>query len=118
MKLRSTELSLWRKIRKKAHIEDVRLHDLRHDFASYAVMNGVPVPVVSHLLGNTNTGMTLRYAYIGDWDTQLAAERVGTALAAALAGSDYQAANRQRQPPSDDEHCVGRRNPFPNHLSP
>ena len=81
-------------------------------------MNGVPVPVVSHLLGHTNAGMTLRYAHIGDWDTQLAAERVGTAIAAALAGSDYQAANRQRKPPSGDEHGAGRRNPFPNRLSP
>lgn len=116
-KHRSTELSLWRKIRKQAHIEDVRLHDLRHNFASYAVMNGVPVPVVSRLLGHTNAGTTLRYAHLGDWETQLAAERVGTAIAAALAGSVHQAADRKRQALSDDEHGAGSRNQFPNRLS-
>ena len=114
---RSTELSLWRKVRKQARIEDVRLHDLRHNFASHAVMNGVPVPVVSRLLGHTNTGMTLRYAHIGDWDTQMAAERVGTAIAAALAGPVHLAANRQHRPTSGDEHAAGRRNPFPTRLS-
>ncbi len=116
-KPRSNELSLWRKIRKQARIEDVRLHDLRHNFASHAVMNGVPVPVVSRLLGHTNAGMTLRYAHMGDRDTQLAAERVGSAIAAALAGSVHLAANRQRQPPTGDEHDVCPRNPFPNRSS-
>ncbi len=116
-KPRSNELSLWRKIRKQARIEDVRLHDLRHNFASYAVMNGVPVPVVSRLLGHTNAGMTLRYAHMGDWDTQLAAERVGSAIAAALAGSVHLAANRQRPAPTSDEYDVGSRNPFPNRSS-
>ena len=110
---RSSELSLWRKIRKHADIEDVRLHDLRHNFASYAVMNGVPVPVVSRLLGHTNAGMTLRYAHMGDWETQLAAERVGTAIAALLAGSVRLPANRQLQPRSSDEHGPYLREPFP-----
>ncbi|MYA87305.1 MAG: tyrosine-type recombinase/integrase, partial [Boseongicola sp. SB0662_bin_57] len=43
----SDEVSLWRTVRREAGIEDVRLHDLRHNYASWAVMNGVPVPVVS-----------------------------------------------------------------------
>ena len=81
---RSAELSLWRKIRKQARIEDVRLHDLRHTFASYAVMRGVPLPVVSRLLGHSNTRMTLRYAHVSDRDTEAAAERVGEAIATLL----------------------------------
>ena len=44
---------------REAGIEDARLHDLRHTHASHAVMNGVPVPVVSRLLGHSNTRMTL-----------------------------------------------------------
>ena len=44
-------------------------------------MNGVPVPVVSRLLGHTNTRMTLRYAHLGDRDIEAAAERVGEAVA-------------------------------------
>ena len=42
-KARSSELSLWRKVRRQAGIEDVRLHDLRHTFASYAVLQNVPL---------------------------------------------------------------------------
>ena len=43
------------RVRREAGIEDVRLHDLRHAVASYATLNGVPLPVVSHLLGETCT---------------------------------------------------------------
>ena len=73
-------LSLWNRVRREASIEDCRLHDLRHTHASHAVMNGVPVPVVSRLLGHTNTRMTLRYAHLGDRDIEAAAERVGEAI--------------------------------------
>ena len=65
-------LGLWYRIRRKAGIEDVRLHDLRHTHASHAVMNGVPVPVVSRLLGHSNTRMTLRYAHLADRDIEQA----------------------------------------------
>ena len=78
---RSDHLGLWYRVRREAGIEDVRLHDLRHTHASHAVMNGVPVPVVSRLLGHSNTRMTLRYAHLGDRDIEAAAERVGEAVA-------------------------------------
>ena len=78
---RRPELPLWNRVRREAGIEDVRLHDLRHTFASHAVMNGVPVPVVSRLLGHSNIRMTLRYAHLGDREVAAAAERVGEALA-------------------------------------
>ena len=78
---RGRDLGLWYRIRKDAGIEDVRLHDLRHTHASHAVMNGVPVPVVSRLLGHADVGMTLRYAHLGDRDIERAAERVGEEIA-------------------------------------
>ena len=78
---RSPNLGLWYRVRKEAGIEDVRLHDLRHTHASHAVMNGVPVPVVSRLLGHSNVRMTLRYAHLGDREIERAAERVGKAIA-------------------------------------
>lgn len=81
---RSSELSLWRKVRREARIEDVRLHDLRHTFASHAVMQRVPLPIVSRLLGHSHSRMTLRYAHAGDRETEAAAERIGTALASVL----------------------------------
>ena len=78
---RSDELSLWRKVRHQAGIEDVRLHDLRHTFASHAMMQSVPLPVVSHLLGHSQARMTLRYAHVSDRETEAAAERIGRAIA-------------------------------------
>ena len=77
---RSSDLTLWYRVRREAGIEDVRLHDLRHTHASHAVMNGVPVPVVSRLLGHSNVGMTLRYAHLGDRDIEAAAERIGQSI--------------------------------------
>ena len=74
-------LRLWYRVRREAGIEDVRLHDLRHTHASHAVMNGVPVPVVSRMLGHSNVRMTLRYAHLGDREVEEAAERVGRAVA-------------------------------------
>ena len=78
-------LPLWDRVRTEAGIKDVRLHDLRHTMASHAVMSGVPVPVVSRLLGHSNVQMTLRYAHLADRDIEAAAERVGTAMAQAMA---------------------------------
>ena len=81
---RGDNLGLWYRVRREAGIEDVRLHDLRHTHASHAVMNGVPVPVVSRLLGHSNTRMTLRYAHLGDRDIEAAAERIGQEIAALM----------------------------------
>ena len=85
---RSAELSLWRKARRLAEIPDVRLHDLRHTFASHAVMAGVPLPVLSRLLGHAQMRMTLRYAHVSDRETEAAAERIGAAISATLEGID------------------------------
>lgn len=84
---RSAELSLWRKVRRVARIEDVRLHDLRHTFASHAVMQRVPLPVVARLLGHSGDRMALRYAHVGDRETEAAAERIGADIASLLDGA-------------------------------
>ena len=77
---KSGSMSLWFILRKRAGIEDVRLHDLRHNFASQAVLNGVPLPTVARLLGHRQVSMTLRYAHVADRDIEAAAERVGTTI--------------------------------------
>ena len=81
---RGLNLPLWYRVRQEAGIEDVRLHDLRHTLASHAVMNGVPVPVVSRLLGHSNVRMTLRYAHLGDREIEAAAESIGQAIGAMM----------------------------------
>ena len=81
---RCPDLRLWYRVRREAGVEDVRLHDLRHTMASHAVMNGVPVPVVSRLLGHSNVRMTLRYAHLADRDIEATAERVGRVMGALM----------------------------------
>ena len=49
-------------------------------------LQGVPLPVVSRLLGHKCPSMTLRYAHVGDRETEAAAERIGAAIARALDG--------------------------------
>ena len=85
----SKDMKLWYRVRKEAGIEDVRLHDLRHSHASQAVLQGVPLPVVSKLLGHTHLSMTLRYAHVADQEVEAAAERIGNTIARAcgLSGS-------------------------------
>ena len=73
-------MSLWLTLRKRADLEDVRLHDLRHNYASMAVLNGVPLPTVARLLGHRNVSMTLRYAHVADREVEAAAERIGAAI--------------------------------------
>ena len=73
-------LELWCRARTEAGIEDVRLHDLRHTYASHAVMSGVPLPIVAKLLGHSRCSMTLRYAHVHDRNVEAAAERTGLAI--------------------------------------
>lgn len=80
----SQNLDLWYRVRRQVGIEDVRLHDLRHSYASQCVMAGVPLPVVSKLLGHSQCAMTLRYAHAADRDVEAAAERVGARISALL----------------------------------
>jgi len=54
----------WRKVRELAGIPDVRLHDLRHSFASFALKKGVDLYTVSKLLGHKNIKTTTRYAHL------------------------------------------------------
>lgn len=85
-KPRSTELSVWRKVRRAACLDRVRLHDLRHTFASHAVLAKVPLPIVARLLGHSHVRMTLRYAHVSDTEVEAAAERIGSQLSILLNG--------------------------------
>ncbi len=82
----SESMQLWFTLRKRAGIDDVRLHDLRHNYASQAVLNGVPLPTVARLLGHQQVSMTLRYAHVADREVEAAAERIGGAISAICLG--------------------------------
>lgn len=70
----------WRRIRKKAGLDDLRIHDLRHTFASQAVMNGTPLALVSKLLGHKKITTTMRYAHLADSELLEASEGIGDLL--------------------------------------
>lgn len=76
----------WRRIRTRAGLDDVRLHDLRHTFASKAIGAGYSLRVAGSLLGHTQAATTQRYAHVADTVRRRAAETVGAEIAAALAG--------------------------------
>jgi len=56
----------WERIRVMAGIPDVRLHDLRHSFASDALMGGVPLAIIGKILGHRQPTTTQRYAHLSD----------------------------------------------------
>ena len=76
----------WRRVRKAAGLDDVRIHDLRHTFASEAVMGGESLPMVGRILGHTQTQTTARYAHLADDPLQGASERIATSLKQAMGG--------------------------------
>ena len=67
----------WPEICKVADIEGLRLHDLRHSFASVAVAGGASLPIIGKLLGHTQTATTARYAHLDVDPLREVAERVG-----------------------------------------
>ncbi|GAB5457608.1 MAG: site-specific integrase [Henriciella sp.] len=69
----------WNRVRKRAGLEDVRLHDLRHDFASMAVADGFSLEFIGRYLGHSSIQTTQRYAHLKDDPLQEMADRIGHA---------------------------------------
>ncbi len=77
----------WGRMRKKAGLENVRLHDLRHSFASVAAAGGLSLPLIGALLGHSQPQTTARYAHLADDPLKQAANLIGSRIAAAMARS-------------------------------
>ncbi|KAI95187.1 integrase [Rhodomicrobium udaipurense JA643] len=74
----------WRRIRTLAGLEGVRLHDLRHSFASIAAANGASLPLIGKLLGHSQPQTTARYTHLTDAAAQQLNSTVGSAIGAAM----------------------------------
>lgn len=76
----------WVNIRKRAGMEDLRIHDLRHSFASAGLAGGEGLPLIGKLLGHSHVSTTSRYAHLADDPIRAAADRISERVAASLAG--------------------------------
>ena len=76
----------WAAIRKAAKLQDVRIHDWRHSFASIAVGENMGLPVVGKLLGHANQATTQRYAHLDSNPLKKAADVIGNRIESAMSG--------------------------------
>jgi integrase len=77
----------WRRIRARAGLDGVRIHDLRHSFASRAVALGESLPMIGKLLGHTQVQTTARYAHLAHDTVKASASRVAESIGDALASA-------------------------------
>ena len=70
----------WRRIRERAELPDVRIHDLRHSFASRALALGEGLPMIGKLLGHTQVQTTARYAHLARDTVKASAARIGDSI--------------------------------------
>lgn len=76
----------WERICAAAKIKNVRLHDLRHSFASVGVARGLSLPVIGALLGHSQPSTTARYAHLAASPLHQAADLIGAQILAAMSG--------------------------------
>jgi integrase len=74
----------WKRVRTTADLEDVRIHDLRHSFASVAVAGGMSLPLIGALLGHSQPATTARYAHLSSDPLRTASEAVAKRLVGSM----------------------------------
>ncbi|MBF0213379.1 MAG: tyrosine-type recombinase/integrase [Magnetococcales bacterium] len=77
---------VWRSVRTNAGLESLRIHDLRHAFASVGASMGMSLPVIGKLLGHTQSATTARYAHLANDPLKKATGLIGARIANALEG--------------------------------
>jgi integrase len=77
----------WQAIVKRADLLGVRLHDLRHTYASFGAGDGLGLPIIGRLLGHTQAATTARYAHLDNDPLRRASEAIAGKIAAALDGN-------------------------------
>ena len=84
---------VWQEVRRAAGLDDVRLHDLRHSFASVAVAGGASLPIIGALLGHSRAETTKRYAHLSAAPLQAASGTIAASIADAMDGKRPRRAN-------------------------
>ena len=74
----------WATVSKRAQLEGVRIHDLRHSFASVGAGASLGLPIIGKLLGHTQASTTQRYAHLDVDPLKRAADTIGSSIAAAM----------------------------------
>ena len=74
----------WAVVSSRAGLEGVRLHDLRHTFASFGAGGGLGLPIIGKLLGHTNASTTQRYAHVASDPLRKASDKIAESIAAAM----------------------------------
>jgi hypothetical protein len=77
----------WEVVAKQAGLVGVRIHDLRHTFASFGACSGLGLPIIGKLLGHTQSATTARYAHLDADPLRRASEAIAGRIAAAMEGS-------------------------------
>jgi integrase len=93
----------WDAVSKRAGLGGVRLHDLRHTYASFGAGGGLGLPIIGKLLGHTQASTTQRYAHLDNDPLRRATESIGSRIKAALDGTQSDTVvplSRRRQPPN------------------
>lgn len=87
----------WEGLCRRAGIEGLRIHDLRHSYASFLVSQGLSLPTIGGLLGHTQAATTQRYAHLADDALREATGRVHDAISKATAGNVVPLEPRRRR---------------------
>ena len=79
---------IWMRLRARAGLDDVRIHDLRHSYASRALALGEGLPMIGNLLGHTRVATTARYAHLARETEKASAAKVGGSIGADILERD------------------------------
>ncbi len=92
---------VWREVKKRAKLPDVRLHDLRHSFASIGAAGGNSLLMIGALLGHKDAKTTQRYAHLADSPVKAAAKTVANRIDAAMKGTSAKVVKLQKTSGAD-----------------
>jgi integrase len=81
----------WNRVRVDAGLQSLRLHDLRHHFASVGAMGGLSLPMIGKLLGHSRSETTARYSHLADDPVRRANDEIGNRIQSSMLGSALRA---------------------------